>query len=457
MPGLVPPVIDERACLLAFLAQQRDGIRYAAHGLTDEQAMARPSVSELSLGGLVKHAALVEQAWIGPSCRTGTRPIFLPEYDWTDGFRLVHGETLADVVSLLGRRGGAHREDRDATCPTSAPRCRRRTAGVPWIPAGLVWSPRWVLLHLIEETARHAGHADIVRESLDGATLLDADGGGRGVAEHSRPGNSARLAESPGAVLNTVCRSMCGPTYACPWCALGVYRLDVARAAVRARRRDHACRTAPSSWTRVPRPGAPQTMDEMLAVKYGMSPEQITGRPRAPDRVGRRGRHGVPLRPDPAGQHLRRPPPGPGGPGHGQPRTALVKGLFARLLHRGRAALGPRRPAAAWPRRPAWTTMLAAERAGRATPTTTDVRADEAVAQELGITGVPHFRDQRQVGHSRGPGRRDAGAGARPGLGAHRRRWSRRESRRPKVARHATGQHVRARRHVPRRAGGRSR
>jgi hypothetical protein len=42
--------------------------------------------------------------------------------------------------------------------------------GVPWIPAGLVWSPRWVLLHLIEETARHAGHADIVRESLDGAT-----------------------------------------------------------------------------------------------------------------------------------------------------------------------------------------------------------------------------------------------------------------------------------------------
>ncbi len=65
MPGLVPPVVDERACLLAFLAQQRDGIRYATHGLSDEQAMARPSVSELSPGGLVKHAALVEQTWIG--------------------------------------------------------------------------------------------------------------------------------------------------------------------------------------------------------------------------------------------------------------------------------------------------------------------------------------------------------------------------------------------------------
>jgi len=41
---------------------------------------------------------------------------------------------------------------------------------VPWIPAGIVWTPRYVLLHLIEETARHAGHADIVRESIDGAT-----------------------------------------------------------------------------------------------------------------------------------------------------------------------------------------------------------------------------------------------------------------------------------------------
>ena len=97
MPGLVPPVVDERACLLAFLAQQRDGIRYATHGLTDEQAMARPSVSELSLGGLVKHAALVEQAWIG-FMQDGDTSVFLPADDWADGFRLVPGETLADVL-----------------------------------------------------------------------------------------------------------------------------------------------------------------------------------------------------------------------------------------------------------------------------------------------------------------------------------------------------------------------
>ena len=62
MPGLVPPVADERTGLLSYLAQQRAGILYATHGLSDAQAMTRPSVSQLSLGGLVKHAALVEQA-----------------------------------------------------------------------------------------------------------------------------------------------------------------------------------------------------------------------------------------------------------------------------------------------------------------------------------------------------------------------------------------------------------
>ena len=168
MPGLVPPVADERTGLLSYLAQQRAGIRYATHGLTDAQAMARPSVSELSLGGLVKHAALVEQAWIG-FLQDGESSVFLPDYDWADGFRLVDGETLADVAVVLGRRGPQHGEGRRGparprfSLPATGP-------GAPWIPAGLVWSPRWVLLHLIEETARHAGHADIVRESLDGAT-----------------------------------------------------------------------------------------------------------------------------------------------------------------------------------------------------------------------------------------------------------------------------------------------
>jgi hypothetical protein len=168
MPGLVPPVTDERSALLSFLGQQRDGIRYAAHGLSDAQAMTRPSVSELSLGGLVKHAALVEQGWVR-YLQEGEVSILMPGDDHADGFRLVEGETLADVVAFSAEVA-RDTEKVVSDLPDLGAPLTPTGPGVPWIPVGLVWSPRWVLLHLIEETARHAGHADIVRESLDGAT-----------------------------------------------------------------------------------------------------------------------------------------------------------------------------------------------------------------------------------------------------------------------------------------------
>jgi hypothetical protein len=168
MPGLAPPVAEERSCLLSYLAQQRMGVRYAAHGLSDAQAMTRPSVSELSLGGLVKHVAMVERTWVG-FIVDGDSSVFLPKDDDGDGFSLVEGETLADVVAFSDEVA-AHTEKIVADLPDLGAPLAATTPGAPWIPAGLVWSPRWVLLHLIEETARHAGHADIVRESLDGAT-----------------------------------------------------------------------------------------------------------------------------------------------------------------------------------------------------------------------------------------------------------------------------------------------
>ena len=59
MPGTVRPVADERDGLLAYLAQQRDGLRFAVHGLSDAQAAATPTVSALSLGGLIKHCTFV--------------------------------------------------------------------------------------------------------------------------------------------------------------------------------------------------------------------------------------------------------------------------------------------------------------------------------------------------------------------------------------------------------------
>jgi uncharacterized damage-inducible protein DinB len=167
MPGLVPPVTDERALLLAFLSQQRDALRYAAHGLTDEQADDRPSVSELSVVGIIKHVSQVERAWV-TFLNTGDSSVFAVTDDYADGFGLV-GETLEDVLARAAEQARLTEQVVSGVDDLGS-LLSPTTDVVPWIPAGLRWTPRWVLLHLIEEVARHAGHADIVRESIDRAT-----------------------------------------------------------------------------------------------------------------------------------------------------------------------------------------------------------------------------------------------------------------------------------------------
>ena len=147
MPGLVPPVADEREALLAFLSQQRDALRYAAHGLTDEQASDRPTVSELCLAGLIKHAALVERAWT-TFLVSGDTGVFVPADDWADGFRLVGRRDPRRRGRSRRRAGPPHREGGARPSTTSARRSRPPTDLVPWIPGGTVWTPRWVLLHL---------------------------------------------------------------------------------------------------------------------------------------------------------------------------------------------------------------------------------------------------------------------------------------------------------------------
>lgn len=168
MPGQVPPVPDERTGLVAFLAQQRDVIKLTAFGLTDDETRLAPSASPLSVGGLIKHAATTERGWVDLIV---SRERDATEADYELNFRMLADETLADVFDLYDEIA---RETEavlaavpDLGQPVPVP------PGVPWYPDDVdAWSVRWVLLHLIAETARHAGHADIVRESIDGATAF---------------------------------------------------------------------------------------------------------------------------------------------------------------------------------------------------------------------------------------------------------------------------------------------
>jgi uncharacterized protein DUF664 len=166
MPGSVPPVADERDGLLAYLAQQRYVLRLTAFGLTDEQARLTPTAGTLSVGGLIKHLAFVERSWMN---HVLARPAAGSVDDYGSYFRLEDGETLQSVLDLYSQAAAetdavvAGIDDLGQAVPV--PR------DAPWFPKDVeAWSVRWVLLHLITETARHAGHADIVREGIDGAS-----------------------------------------------------------------------------------------------------------------------------------------------------------------------------------------------------------------------------------------------------------------------------------------------
>jgi hypothetical protein len=160
-----PPATDERQGLLAFLAQQRAAVRIAAYGLTDDQARLVTTASTLSIGGLVKHVAGAERGWIDKvlECDTSDPTDYA---GYLAGFVMGPDETLAGLLDAYETE--ATRTDATITGVADLGQSVPLPKGVPWFPDEA--SVRWVLLHLVEETARHAGHADIIRECLDGAT-----------------------------------------------------------------------------------------------------------------------------------------------------------------------------------------------------------------------------------------------------------------------------------------------
>jgi uncharacterized damage-inducible protein DinB len=164
-------VTGERADLLASLARQRHFLRHTTRELSDEQAAQRTTVSALCLGGLIKHVTFVERQWArfiaeGPSAMSFDEASMAK---WADGFRMLEGETLA---GLLDAYEAVARETDDLVSSLADLDATQELPSAPWRKGGDAWSMRHVLLHIIAETAQHAGHADIIRESLDGAKSM---------------------------------------------------------------------------------------------------------------------------------------------------------------------------------------------------------------------------------------------------------------------------------------------
>ncbi|HEY2312911.1 MAG TPA: DinB family protein, partial [Streptosporangiaceae bacterium] len=143
----------ERADLAQTLARNRNFLRFTTRDITDEQAARRTTVSELCLGGIIKHVTGVERNWArfivdGPAAM-GNWDDAGGVQDWLDGFRMLEGETLAglldDYAAVASQTDEllARLPDLDATQPLPE---------APWYEPGARWSARRVLLHLIAET-----------------------------------------------------------------------------------------------------------------------------------------------------------------------------------------------------------------------------------------------------------------------------------------------------------------
>jgi uncharacterized damage-inducible protein DinB len=177
MPALASPVADERSALREYLAYHQSAFVAVAYGLTDEQARQTPTVSALSIGGLIKHVTGMQRTWMSRVAAAPDAPPKDPRSfdeiakDFGDQHVMGPDETLESQLRAFEAENAtslqlAETADLDAKVPVPQ--------DIPWFPKGIKdWSVRWVILHVINELTRHSGHADIIRESIDGATMYE--------------------------------------------------------------------------------------------------------------------------------------------------------------------------------------------------------------------------------------------------------------------------------------------
>lgn len=180
-PPVIPGLTGERADLVQTLRWHRGFLKHTTKAISDEQARERTTVSELTIGGLIKHVSATEAEWArfivdGPQ---DAPAIDWEAVDWSnpppevkafmDSHKMTESETLAGLLAAYDDVAArtdqliADLPDLDAAQPLPE---------APWFEAGASWTARRTILHILAETTQHAGHADIIRESLDGQKTM---------------------------------------------------------------------------------------------------------------------------------------------------------------------------------------------------------------------------------------------------------------------------------------------
>lgn len=161
-----PPQADERAMLEAWLDFHRDTLALKCAGLDDRQLrLASVTPSSMSLLGLVQHMAIVERNWFQRVFAGQDMPP-LSEAGDKDGFTLAPDRGIDEALARWRTEVARSREAAAAASLDDTGKLSGREAAY----LGGQVSLRWILVHMIEEYARHNGHADLIRESIDGAT-----------------------------------------------------------------------------------------------------------------------------------------------------------------------------------------------------------------------------------------------------------------------------------------------
>jgi uncharacterized damage-inducible protein DinB len=162
----------ERRDFVGTLAKHRKLLVRTLRGLSEEQVRLRPTASGLCLGGIIKHVTLAEQNWCrfitqGASAMGGNEPSSVAHHAST--FDMTDDDT---VEALVERYDDTARLTDDLVMTVPSLDVAHPLPDAPWFEQGVSWSARRVLLHIIAETAQHAGHADIIRETIDGKKTM---------------------------------------------------------------------------------------------------------------------------------------------------------------------------------------------------------------------------------------------------------------------------------------------